>query len=626
MGISSFITHAHTCAHTNIIRGFMDAFSHAQSPTLDSPAGDKQQLFYQTDDPHISLPLVKGAKYLWHTPCTPSSRILDLARDYNFSIPLMHALVSRGLSHKEALDSYLFSSFERDVTHSSQLKDAQKAVERILAAIKNKEKILVCGDYDVDGITSSAMMMTTLLPLGAQINFFLPHRVRDGYGLSVKTVQRAAQSNYKVLITVDNGITAFDAASQARSLGMDLIITDHHRPYDAVPDAFAIINPHQSDCTYPYKKLAGVGVTFKIISLLYEQLNKELPSKVYELLALGTIADVVPLTGENRYWVRHGLHLMNTQESLALRVLKQNARFTKSALTSSDVGFSLTPQLNALGRLEDAREGVAFLIGSDEPSVQRIGMVLKELNEARRAVEKGVLNDVEAEITAQKINLGTERIIMTASPRWQPGVIGLVASRLVGAYNRPAILFSVSQGIAKGSCRSIPGFNMFEALQEHKDILTTFGGHAQAAGLSLPADRLPELKARLEETFARKIPIFEAQPRLVLDADITLADVNQKLMADMAHLEPFGNENTQPVFYLKNVTLLETPQLLKDAHTKCMVFAEGIIKPVIFFNRPDVFTHLLEKKHDPFSLAVQASENQFNGRTSVELQGLDIAL
>lgn len=570
---------------------------------------------------------LQGAKYIWNLPTPLNQTVLDFARLYNISIPIMHTLTSRGLNTKEELDSYLFTTFDRDVAHPSRLKDAQKAVDRILAAIKNKEKILICGDYDVDGITSSAMMMTCLLPLNAQINYFLPHRVRDGYGLSVKTVERAAQNNYKVLITVDNGITAFDAALKAQQLGIDLIITDHHRPHTTVPTAYALINPHQTDCTYPYKKLAGVGVTFKIISLLYELINKQLPAKVYELLMMGTIADVVPLTGENRYWVRHGLQIVNAEESFAVHVLKQNARHTKPKLSSTDVGFSLTPQLNALGRLEDAREGVAFLIGSDEQQVTRIGALLKELNEARRAVEKAVLADVEGDIASQKINLETDRVILGSSTRWQQGVIGLVASRLVNAYNRPALLFTINnQGIAKGSCRSVAGFNIFEALQEHKDLLITFGGHAQAAGLSLSVDNIPALKKRLEETFARIIPIFEPKPRLTVDADITLPEVHHKLVADMAHLEPFGNENSQPTFYLKNVMLLEAPQLLKEVHTKCMVFADGVIKPVIFFNRPDIYTQLVNQQNTPFSLAVHVTENHFNGRSSVELQGLDIAL
>jgi single-stranded-DNA-specific exonuclease len=571
--------------------------------------------------------VINGAKYLWKLPEPTTQAVLDLALSYNLSIPVMHTLVSRGMSTKEELDSYLFSTLERDVAHPSLLKDAESAVERILTAIKLKEKILVCGDYDTDGITASAMMLTCLLPLGAQINYFLPHRVRDGYGLSVHTVQRAARNDYKVLVTVDNGITAFEPALEAKKLGLDLIITDHHRPYTDVPQAYAIVNPHQVDCSYPYKKLAGVGVIFKILSLLYEKLNKPLPEKVYELLMLGTVADVVPLTGENRYWVRHGLSIINEHESAALRILKKNVRFVKPIIRSTDIGFSITPQLNALGRLEDAREGVSFLIGSDEAALTRIGKVLHELNQSRKAIEKEIYTAVEADIESGKINLEQDRILIASSTDWQPGVIGLVASRLVGAYNRPAILFTInSQSIAKGSCRSVPGFNMFEALQEHQDLLTTFGGHAQAAGLSLQFENVPLLKERLEATIARKMPEAEIRPQLTLDADITLGEVNPKLISDMSHLEPFGNENAQPTFYLQAVTLLEPPQLLKEAHTKCMVFADGVIKPVIFFNRPDVFELLAARKSDPFSLAVQATENHFNGRVSVELHGLDVAL
>ncbi len=568
-----------------------------------------------------------GAKYIWQLPEQSSQAVLDLALSYNISVPIMHTLYSRGMTSKEELDRFLFSTSERDVTHASHLKDAEKAVERILKAIQNKEKILICGDYDVDGITSSAMMMTCLLPLGAQINFFLPHRVHDGYGLSAKTVQRAALNNYKVLVTVDNGISAFEAAFEAKRLGLDLIITDHHKPHAELPIALAIINPHQDTCPYPYKMFAGVGVIFKIMSLLYERIQKELPPKVYELLTLGTIADVVPLTGENRFWVRHGLHLVNAHESLAMRVLKKNARFIKPAVSSLDIGFSLTPQLNALGRLEDARDGVAFLIGQDEARVERIGTILKELNEARRFIEKKIFQDVDEQIQTKKIDLDNERIIIASSSQWQPGVIGLVASRLVGAYNRPAILLSItSQSIAKGSCRSVPGFNMFDALSEHKDLLTTFGGHAQAAGLSLPLERVPLLKERLEKTVRERIPTFQAKATLELDAEVRLEEVNKKLIDDLANLEPFGNGNTEPKFYIKDVSLIEAPKLLKDAHTKLMVFSQGTIKPVIFFNRPDVYETLLKNGDQSFSLAVQATENHFNGRVSVELQGVDIAL
>ena len=539
----------------------------------------------------------------------------------------MQTLASRGLTTKEGLDSYLFSTFERDVAHPALLKDAEKAIARLLRAIKDKEKILICGDYDVDGITSSAMIMSCLLPLGADVNFFLPHRVKDGYGLSAKTVLRAAQNKYKVLITVDNGITAFDAGLEAQRSGIDLIITDHHKPHDHVPESYAIINPHQASCPYPYKTLAGVGVTFKLMSLLYEQLGKKLPDKIYELMLLGTVADVVPLTGENRFWVRHGLKVVNNEESLALRVLKQNMRSSKPLLSSTDIGFSLAPQLNALGRLADAREGVFFLIGTDEDKVAHIGTVLRELNEARKAIEKSIFTDVDTDVKSRKIDISKERLILATSSSWQPGVIGLVASRLVHTYNRPTILLSVDrQSQAKGSCRSIAGLNMFDLLQEQKDLLTSFGGHAQAAGLSLPLERVPVLKERLEDSLAQKLPYMEPKPTLMLDAEITLQEVNKKLIDDLEYLEPFGNENPQPVFFLKGVTLLEQPQLLKDAHVKCLLFSEGIIKPIIFFNRPELYPLLSSRINETLSFAVQATENHFNGRVSVELQGLDVAL
>ena len=568
-----------------------------------------------------------GAKYLWELPDPQNQAVLNLALSYNLSIPVMHTLVTRGMATKEALDSFLFSTYEQDVAHASLLKDASKAVERLEYALKHQEKILICGDYDVDGITSSALMLTCLLPLGAQINFFLPHRVRDGYGLSAKTVQRAVRNNYKVLVTVDNGISAFEAAFEAKRLGIDLIITDHHKPHDEVPEAHAIINPHQLGCAYPYKKFAGVGVIFKIMALLYERLGKPLPPKVYELLLLGTVADVVPLTGENRFWVRQCLQEVNKQESHAIKVLKRNARFVKPLLSATDIGFSLTPQLNALGRLEDARDGVAFLIGTDEKRVEHIGTVLKELNEARRTIEKMVFQDVEEQILSKKIDLDNDRVIIASSSTWQPGVIGLVASRLVGAYNRPTLLFSVnSQSLAKGSCRSIPGINIFDMLSEHKDLLSSFGGHAQAAGLSLPFERLGELKERLEKTIREKMPTYHEKAVLKLDAEIRLDEVTQKLLSDLEHLEPFGNENSPPTFYIKNASLAEQPQLLKDAHTKCTIFSDGASKSVIFFNRPDIYQALSRAGDKTISVAVRVSENHFNGRSSVDLHGVDIAL
>ncbi|HZW61541.1 MAG TPA: single-stranded-DNA-specific exonuclease RecJ [Candidatus Babeliales bacterium] len=569
---------------------------------------------------------LQGAKYRWKLPTINTQAMLDIASSYNLSLPIAQTLVTRGYVNKTDLDSFLFSSFERDVADAALMKDAIKAVERIEQAIKNKEKILICGDYDVDGITSSSLMLVCLLPLGADINFFLPHRVKDGYGLSSAVVRRAAQNGYKVIITVDNGITAFEPAQVAKEVGIDLIITDHHKPHEHVPDAYAIVNPNQVDCPYPFKVLAGVGVSFKLLSLLYAMQGLQMPAKAYELLLLGTVADVVPLLGENRFWVRHGLSYINRFESPSFKVLKQNSNVTKARLSATDIGFSITPQINALGRLEDPRSGVKFLIGSDIKQTEEVGKVLFELNQARKEIERSIVADIEAQIVNKTIDLEHENIIMAASNSWPPGVIGLVASRMVGAYGKPTLLFHISKdGLAKGSCRSIAEFNMFNALQSCSDIIKQFGGHAQAAGLSLPIDNLPQLKERLEALVAQQLTKEDLQLKMALDAQVTLPDLTKKFVDDLHHLEPFGHANPQPLFHVKQVMLVEKPTLLKDAHVKCRVFADGVIKPVIFFNRPELFDRLLNQSDEPFDIAAQVVENHWNDRVNIELQGLDVA-
>ncbi|HEX2978170.1 MAG TPA: single-stranded-DNA-specific exonuclease RecJ [Candidatus Babeliales bacterium] len=568
--------------------------------------------------------ILQGLKYRWVMPSVQPSEALHIASSYNISLPLAATLLARGLLTKEEIDRYLFSVQERDVAHPSLLKDAQKAIERVLLAIERNEKILIFGDYDVDGITSSALIMLCMVPLNANINFFLPNRARDGYGLSTRVVERAAQNGYSLIITVDNGVTAFEPALKAKELGIDLIITDHHRPHDQLPDSYALVNPHQQLCDYPFKLFAGVGVSFKLMSLLYEKLNKELPDKVYELLLLGTVADVVPLTGENRFWVRHCLNRVNKSHSYALTVLKTNGKVTKETIGASDIGYALAPQINALGRLEDPRQGVKFLIGSDQRETEHVGAILAELNQARREIERAVLSDVICEIEQKRIDLEKESVIIAASNQWPAGIIGLVASRLVGAYNRPAILLHVTKdGIAKGSCRSLPAFNMFNALSECKDLLITFGGHAVAAGLSLKIEKVPELKERLEKLIRAQLTPEDLIPQKSVDATLRLGDLTKKITNDLSYFEPFGNENPEPVFYIERVTLLQPPTLLKDAHVKCLIFADGVTKPIIFFNRPDLFDLFNNYQDEQFDMIAHVSENNWNGKVSIELQGID---
>ncbi len=567
-----------------------------------------------------------GSKYIWKMPDYNSQVTAEIAALYNISYPIAQTLLTRGFSDNDHIQSFLFSTIDQEKTNTSSMKDASKAVDRLLYAIDNNEPILVSGDYDVDGITSAAMMMICLLPLHARINFFLPHRVKDGYGLSIRTIERAAANGYKVVVTVDNGITAFDPAVRAKELGIDLIITDHHKPHAHLPDAYAIVNPHQTDCSYPFKSFAGVGVTFKILSLLYERRGLSLPPKAYELLLLGTVADVVPLVDENRYWVRHGLLHVNMHESLSLKVLKSNGKIVHPTLSSTDIGFSIAPQINALGRLEDPRQAVKFLIGSDTQEIAHVGTVLFELNETRKVIERSIYQSVIKKIEQAHINLQNDLVIVAHDTSWPPGVIGLVASRIVGTYARPTILLhETDSGILKGSCRSIPEFNMFNALQTCSNLLIQFGGHAQAAGLSLYKQNLDAFKEALNNLARNQLTPFDLQHKLTVDAYAKLSDFTKKFMQDLQYLEPFGHHNAIPSFYISQVMQVQKPQLLKDAHVKCTIAAEGVVKQLMFFNRPELYPQLLDIAHNPFDIVAQVKENHWNGKTSIELTGIDIS-
>lgn len=568
-----------------------------------------------------------GSKYHWIIKPVDTNLVSQLAARYGMSHAIMSVLVQRGFGTAVAIDDFLVSSFDKDVPDPLLLKDAQKSIDRIMLAIEKKEKILIFGDYDVDGITSSALMMIGLLPLGAQINFYLPNRLKDGYGLSTKIVERAHKNGYSVIITVDNGITAFEPAIKARELGIDLIITDHHRPHEEMPNAYAIVNPNQKDCPYPFKSLAGVGVTFKVLSLLYAQLNKKLPEKTYELLLLGTVADVVPLRGENRYWVRYGLHVINTVYSLSIQTLKQNSKLDKPVITATDIGFSITPQINALGRLEDPRQGVGFLVGCDATVVANTGRILYELNEARKVIERDILQQIEKDIIDKKIDLNSDYVIVAGHHSWRAGVIGLVASRIVAAYGRPVILLHLtSNGLAKGSCRSIEGFNIFDGLAHNKDLLEQFGGHAMAAGLSLKIDNIALLKARLNTQLSQLYTIDDLVPKYIVDATLQLSDINKKLLVDLAALEPFGCDNSEPVFMIRCLTIVQEPIVLKNLHVKIHIMAEGIVKSVIFFNRPELYSFFIMHYHHMYDILVRVQEHVWQGVVSVQLIGIDVTL
>lgn len=568
----------------------------------------------------------QGAKYRWVLAGADEQQVAAIANGCAIDRALARAVWLRGYTTVHDAQKYLVMGNEW-VADPTLLYGATAAADRILLALERNEKVLIFGDYDVDGITSTAIMLSCLLPLGAQINYYLPNRVRDGYGLSSKIVQKAADSNYQLIVTVDNGITAHQAVADAKARGMSVIITDHHQVHGQLPAADVIVNPHQPACSYPYKDFAGVGVIFKIMTIIYARLGKEMPAKAYELLMLGTVADVVPLRHENRYWVQQGLAHINKNRSFAIQVLAANGNVAdKAFLSSRDIGFAIAPQLNALGRLDDPREGVTFLISADMGDVMQVGVTLKSINEERKRVDRAIFDEIVATIEAGTINLEKEYVIMAASAQWPAGVIGLVAGKLMQQYGRPVVLFHLTKdGMAKGSCRSIPAFNMFDALVACGDLLTTFGGHACAAGLSLPVDKVVALKKRLEELVHAELSPEDLVLTLAIDALIPLGEVTKSLVAHMHRMEPFGNANPEPVLVVEGVTLVQEPRLLKDKHVKAMLFCDGVLKPIMFFNRPELYKPLCERGDKPFSVAVQVVQNEWQGTTTVELQGIDVA-
>lgn len=578
--------------------------------------------------PEALYDIIQGLKYQWRIKHPDEKAIKEISTTHNLSTPIAHVLFSRGCITTKDINSYLSSSYERDVYPASTMKDSVIAADRILKAIENKERILIFGDYDVDGVTATSLMLLALIPLGANVDFYLPNRVTDGYGLSAKAVRKAVEDGYHLIVTVDNGITAFEAGQEAKALGIDLIITDHHRQHDDLPSALVIINPNQHDCFYPFKELAGVGVIFKLMSLIYNRLNKELPEKVYELLLLGTIADVVPLLGENRYWVKHGLIIINKNRSVALKTLLENNNVTKPILTSLDIGFMITPQINALGRLDDPREAVTFLTSSDASETKRIGAILKKMNEDRKLIDQAIFDEVQAAIANNSIDLKNENIIMAAHDQWPAGVVGLVAGKIAHHYGRPTFLFHTNSatGFLTGSCRSIPEFNVFEALNGCKEILLSFGGHSSAAGMTLKEENAYRFKEHLEQCVATHVAPENLVPKITLDATLELDQVTGVLVADMELLEPFGCQNAQPLFLIKNVRLASPPSLLKDKHVKATISYDGVQKNVTFFNRYDIFKKLWSLGDKPFHIAATVVSNEWQGISRIELQGIDIAI
>jgi single-stranded-DNA-specific exonuclease len=492
-------------------------------------------------------------------------------------------LAERGITTPEAAAAFLHPKLE-DLHSPYAMAGMTAAVERLLAAIERKERILIYGDYDVDGTTAVVILKTGIELCGGAAEYHVPHRIREGYGMKDDVIERAAAEGVRLIISVDTGIRAFAAAETAARLGIDLIVTDHHLPESAqglVPKAYAVLNPNQPGCEYPCKALCGAGVAFKLVQALLEKKKdaaerRKLELSFLKMVAIATIADAVPLKDENRVFAKLGLEGLRTAVNPGLRALMECAKLDpkRTPLTASDVGFRLAPRLNAAGRMDVARDVIELFSVKDEARAKELAEKLNKLNAERQQEEARIIAAIEARLEGEPA-LRAAYCIVVDGEGWHRGVIGIAATRVVEKYCRPALVLALAEGEAHGSGRSIPAFHLLDALESCAELFDRFGGHAHAVGCGLPSARVPELRARLDAYARTKLTEADFVPSLRVDAELAFADITPQLLAAVQQLEPFGMGNREPVFAVKDARLAAPPKILKEKHLKLRVVANG---------------------------------------------------
>lgn len=507
----------------------------------------------------------------------PDPALVETLRAEARVSPIVARLLAlRGVTPANAAN-YLSPSL--DHLHSPYLmRGMAAAVERLSAAIANKEGILIYGDYDVDGTTAVVILKTALELCGGAADFHVPHRIKEGYGIKDDVIERAAVAGIKVVISVDTGIRAFQAAETARRVGIDLIVTDHHLPeaHEGVPNAWAVLNPNQQGCDYPCKELCGAGVAFKIAQALFAKFKDQIDQarlipSFLKMVAIATIADAVPLVGENRTIARLGLEGLRRPVNGGLKALMEVSGLTgERAVAAGDVGFRLGPRINAAGRMDIARDVIELFTCKDPARCKEIAEKLNHLNLERQAEEQRIVAEIDEQLAAEPGLTGKYCMVFDGDG-WHRGVVGIVASRVVEKTGRPALVIAKEGEEAHGSGRSISAFHLLEALESCHTLFTRFGGHAHAVGFALPSQAVPILKQRLNDYAQASLTEDDLLPQLSIDAEILLSSVTPDLLRNLGHLEPFGQGNPEPIFSSHGVNLLLPPKILKDKHIKLRV-------------------------------------------------------
>lgn len=485
----------------------------------------------------------------WRIPNVEENVLAKLKNELHTDDIIARLLYNRNIKSVEAARAFLYADVD-DLHSPYLLKDMDKAVKHILKCIEDNNRIVIYGDYDVDGITSTSLLYRCLKKIDANVDYYIPERQTEGYGLNKDALEYLVNEGTSLVITVDCGISSAELIDEMKSK-VDIIVTDHHTAPQVVPNTIAVVNPKQLDCSYPDKNLAGVGVAFKLCQALWETKYNEIYFDDLDIVALGTVADLVPLQGENRILVRKGLEKINNTPNLGLRELIIAAGYEDRNITAGHIGFTLAPRLNAAGRVTHAMEGVKLLVSTDKKEARYIAEALQETNLERQQIERNILQVANDVVAAQGEE--AEYVLVVAGEGWHQGVVGIVASRLVETFYKPALVISINDGIGKGSCRSIEAFDMYKALNSVEDLLIQYGGHKQAAGFSIKAENIPILQKRLVEYCKANLTKEDYIPVVDIDLEINPIDITVETVEKLKYLEPYGMKNSTPVFALKNI-------------------------------------------------------------------------
>ena len=552
----------------------------------------------------------------WEVNKYNENEVNELLKQCNISRLLAILLCSRGIVAKEQVDLYL-SPTRKDFYDPFLMPDMQKAVDRIINAIENKEKVIIYGDYDVDGITSTTVLKQFLAERGLIVDWYIPNRLNEGYGLNKNAIKEINDKGYKLIITVDCGISALEEIKYANDLGMEVIVTDHHEPVEVLPQCLAVVDAKRKDNIYPYNQLAGVGVVFKLIQALSIKLNLEEKEflKFLDLVAVGTISDIVPLKDENRVIAKLGLKLVEVTKNIGLKTLISVLGFKK--IDSTAISFGVAPRINASGRMGVQEKALNLFLTDNYEEAKKITQELNEFNNDRQAEEQKIFK--EALEMLKKEN--DKSCIILGNENWHHGVIGIVASKITDMYFRPSILLCFEENEGKGSGRSIPGFDLHKALMECSKDIKKFGGHSMAIGITIEKDKFESFKNDFEK-YAEQTNIKEIVPIVNIDAEISLKDLSIDIVKQLELLEPFGEANKMPQFLFKNMKIIAIRAISEGKHLKLKLKQDNYIIDAIGFNMGELSN--LYQIEDRIDVVGNIGVNAFNGMENLQINIKDI--